>query len=115
MAEDQAKPKREYAKRQAATAKQSATPASTAKKVVAQNPSKPRDPAVDQAVAEFAKIATSLRLANVPGDFKPSRNGCERPPKWCLPDIACAARVTLSQNAIDALEKHLKDCTPPVQ
>lgn len=66
------------------------------------------------AAKEFAQIVSLINVVSVEPQFQASQVQCPDKPRWCLPDVNCTARVTLSQEAIEAFKDNRSFCNPNV-
>ena len=115
MTDDQKKSGRKYEGSAAADKPKTGQATSTAPTEQAQTTSRPAETSPELAAKEFAQILMLLSLTGVQRKFLTAQERCKKPPKWCLPDVSCTARVTLTQDAIAAFKNNREFCQPKIK
>lgn len=114
MTVNQEKSGEEYKKSPAQTRRRTAEvkAASVSEPNQADQPAAPKSG--ELAVSEFGQIVNLINTVSVTSFFKSSEKQCPDKPIWCLPDVNCTARVTLSQDAIAAFKDNQEFCEPVI-
>jgi hypothetical protein len=68
---------------------------------------------VQQALAEFQQIVNSLPVLTPPVPAVALQAPCD-PGRWCLPDVGCSARTTMTTEAQAAFDDNRRSCPSDV-
>ena len=114
MADNQEKSGQEYKQSPARTRRKTeavkAAPASEQNQ--AHQPASPKPG--ELAVSEFGQIVNLINTVSITSFFQSSEEQCPEKPIWCLPDVNCTARVTLSRDAVVAFTANQEFCKPAI-